>query len=892
MAHYIDEREQRRLNRERLIEEAERQRRIEQDIQTIQHQREEFLASRARGRETALMANVREESQLLDYEDPYMTLDEYYLGDNPDRETDSSKEYRGDIQKGYEMDRTPTSQSRDVDREIVSDRRGMYSGTATRERDTSQRILSQLDTKESSERFVKEKEGIGEAVVRERGRKSFHEMQIGQSRDNEQKQRLLEQNVSDNREVDSSCARRYNRNYTERQDGSYRTPEYKDESLLAGSKKEDMLNVLDREIEDLDRRLSLMNSDTRSLLESSTDKIRKAKEKWDGECTELRTMPINIRQGMKSELEEQWSKDKRREEIYRRGIFAEDGKRIGEKVSRIKPDFVEYDRELSLEGRYGKPFDLERTERPSLTRRKLEFDDTLKDRMEGNKNIIPELRVEGHKGIDIDLNPAPLERKYISDYKPYSEVGKPYYPYGYVRKREFTDQSLPEVRQTDTRDRAVIERRMRKEQMLKAQEEELRRKELELQKREHWIKRQEQMEFERETSDPYEELLNEKEQKMKLKLEELVKKEKQLSERELKLQHNRSGRILVPQKVETESTEKGMDVSKQEDVRKTGTDAKGIGVTKQEDDIKKETDAKVVIKEDSKHTETVTTISRKDIETQTEEPTEEGTQTATELKTSIQDKHFYFPKFSVFSGEEPKPKTESSFDEWKYEVNCIRRDDTYKETEVAQAIRKSLKGQAKKVLLPMGTSASVSTIMDRLEGVFGNVATGESVLQEFYTATQKSDESVTAWGLRLEEILQKAVDKGHVRLDEKNDMLKTKFWRCLRSDRLKTATRIHYETMSSFELLRKKVRAEEYEMKVSSGVQHQPTRAESKCEDREESTPKMNILLDRLSALEKQMKEMKAPRKFVFNKRNYNQNTQPKTTEKPTETNTTPKQLN
>lgn len=874
MAHYIDEREQRRLNRARLIEEAERKRRIEQDILTLQHQREQFLGNRARGRESALAANVREESQLLDYEDPHMTLDEYYLGDNPGRETDSAIEYRENIQKGYGMDQTHTSQQRDVDRGNVSDRHGMYGGSAARERDTSQRILSQLDTKERSERLVKEKEDIRETVVRERERKSLDEMQISQSRDGEQKHRLFKQNVSDNREVDSSCERGYNRNYTERESASQRIPEFKDESLLASSKKENMLNVLDREIEDLDRRLSLMNSGTRSLLKSTTDKIRNAKEKRDGECTDLRTMPLNIRQEKKIGIEGERSKDKRGEEIYHRVIFADEDKRIGEKGSTIKPEFVEYERVLSLDSGYGKPYGLERTERPSLTRRRLEFDDTPKYRMEGNKNIIPELPREGYKEIDIDLNPAPLERKYISGYKPYSEVGKPYYPYGYVCKREFTDQSLPEVRQTDTRNRDVIERRMRKEQMLRAQEEELRRKELELQEREDWIKRQEQMELERETSDPYEELLNEKEQKMKLKLEELKKKEKQLSERELKLKHNRSGRTLVPQNVEKESSVKEM------------------GVTKQGDDEKKEIAAKDETKMHSKQAETMTTIDRKDTETQTEEPTEEGTQTTTESKTSIQDKHFYFPKFSVFSGEEPKPKTESSFEEWKYEVNCIRRDDTYKDTEIAQAIRKSLKGQAKKVLLPMGTSATVSTIMDRLEGVFGNVATGESVLQEFYTATQKSDESVTAWGLRLEEILQKAVDKGHVRLDEKNDMLKTKFWRCLRSDRLKTATRIHYETMSSFELLRKKVRAEEYEMKVSSGVQHQPTRAETKSKEEEESTPKMSILLDRLSSLEKQMKEMKAPRRFVFNKRNYNQNTQPKATEKPTETNTTPKQLN
>ena len=41
----------------------------------------------------------------------------------------------------------------------------------------------------------------------------------------------------------------------------------------------------------------------------------------------------------------------------------------------------------------------------------------------------------------------------------------------------------------------------------------------------------------------------------------------------------------------------------------------------------------------------------------------------------------------------------------------------------------------------MGTTSSVQDILDRLESV-GNVAAGvESVMQEFYTATQKQDET-------------------------------------------------------------------------------------------------------------------------------------------------------
>ena len=89
-----------------------------------------------------------------------------------------------------------------------------------------------------------------------------------------------------------------------------------------------------------------------------------------------------------------------------------------------------------------------------------------------------------------------------------------------------------------------------------------------------------------------------------------------------------------------------------------------------------------------------------------------------------QDKPFYFPKFTVFSGEDPKPKKEASFEEWKYEVNCARKDKQYTESMIAQAIRKSLSGQAKRVILPLGTTATVEQMIEKLEGVFGNVATG------------------------------------------------------------------------------------------------------------------------------------------------------------------------
>ena len=53
------------------------------------------------------------------------------------------------------------------------------------------------------------------------------------------------------------------------------------------------------------------------------------------------------------------------------------------------------------------------------------------------------------------------------------------------------------------------------------------------------------------------------------------------------------------------------------------------------------------------------------------------------------------------------------------------------------------------ILKPKTTSKEIT---EKLESIFGNVATGENVLQEFYNATQKENESVTLWGIWLEEV--------------------------------------------------------------------------------------------------------------------------------------------
>ena len=86
-------------------------------------------------------------------------------------------------------------------------------------------------------------------------------------------------------------------------------------------------------------------------------------------------------------------------------------------------------------------------------------------------------------------------------------------------------------------------------------------------------------------------------------------------------------------------------------------------------------------------------------------------------------------------------------------------------------------------------------------------------MQEFYNAVQKDNESVTLWSIRLEEVYQTTKERGHGSDSQKDEMLKNKFWRGLRSTELKNATRVRFEKDNvGFEMLRTKVRAAEYEL--------------------------------------------------------------------------------
>ena len=372
-------------------------------------------------------------------------------------------------------------------------------------------------------------------------------------------------------------------------------------------------------------------------------------------------------------------------------------------------------------------------------------------------------------------------------------------------EKDIDYQRRKEIEQAAQKELIQILKRQEKE--MQEKEEKIRRMEKEMDEKERWLDSQEK------ERTPYIEELHEKNRQLDIRMAELQKRQRKVDEREAKLNAKSSDQARNRvKKIEPSESERQFTISNQCDKRYNKGGA----------EIEKGTDNTVRPKENH-----------------------------------IMDGSLNFPKFSPFSGDESKPKSEATYEEWKYEVKYTRKGGLYSDELIAQAVIKSLRGQAKRSVMHL-ESSDLDTILDRLEGAFGNVATGEAVLMEFYTAFQQPEESVNSWGIRLEEILQKAIDKGHVKEEEKDYRLRHKFWRSLRSERLKNATRVQFYSIENFEKLRSAVRAEENEMKLNANPQCQPMRTQNKeqKETSEEDT-KFNKIMKRLADMDSEIKELR-----------------------------------
>ncbi|KAH3749505.1 hypothetical protein DPMN_184003 [Dreissena polymorpha] len=232
------------------------------------------------------------------------------------------------------------------------------------------------------------------------------------------------------------------------------------------------------------------------------------------------------------------------------------------------------------------------------------------------------------------------------------------------------------------------------------------------------------------------------------------------------------------------------------------------------------------------------------------------------LKDKVQQKNDNYMIREVTTNDQIKLSTRiptlPSFDgknseEWKLEAVCMMRTGLYSDYAVSQAIRNSLKGDTRRILLTIKPSESAEELIAKMTENFGEVKSGERIVQDFYSAKQNETESCSAWGIRLEALFQQAVNKGEKEERKRDNKLKERFWRGLNSEQLKSATRVSYESNDSFEKLKRKTRLEEEE--------NNPVNATGNTLVNQQSTDDrlkvLDEMLERLKTIEAEMSNMK-----------------------------------
>ena len=88
------------------------------------------------------------------------------------------------------------------------------------------------------------------------------------------------------------------------------------------------------------------------------------------------------------------------------------------------------------------------------------------------------------------------------------------------------------------------------------------------------------------------------------------------------------------------------------------------------------------------------------------------------------------PKYGVFHEEPTQGKNEVQDNEWTFEVEESRK--TYGEALVRKALLHSLKGKVAHTIHYMGDNASMSAMLNKLNTVYGAVASYDVLMWKFY----------------------------------------------------------------------------------------------------------------------------------------------------------------
>lgn len=208
------------------------------------------------------------------------------------------------------------------------------------------------------------------------------------------------------------------------------------------------------------------------------------------------------------------------------------------------------------------------------------------------------------------------------------------------------------------------------------------------------------------------------------------------------------------------------------------------------------------------------------------------------------------PKLSYFSGG---PK-DTEYDIWRYEVQGLVTGHMCPEEQLMHSIRRSVKGEAARILMRMGHMISVKDVLAKFDACFGLVQEGQSILAAFYGCKQGEGEKVALFAARLEDLLGRAIQVGKVHPTMQNEMLVSAL-RAGITTNLKMLAGYKFEKYTNFDALLIELRRVEDEM-ASDARPCNVLSAASQSSAKEQKRDDMSKLTGMVNQMQKDVAEL------------------------------------
>ena len=111
------------------------------------------------------------------------------------------------------------------------------------------------------------------------------------------------------------------------------------------------------------------------------------------------------------------------------------------------------------------------------------------------------------------------------------------------------------------------------------------------------------------------------------------------------------------------------------------------------------------------------------------------------------------PGLPLFSGSEPTPCDEGTYEQWKFQVKGMR--SSCPESAVRSTLITLVRGEASKLVGFVGFNVPLSTILEAINKRFGKRSTADHLQQEFFQLQQEKGERIQHFASRLERAFRK-----------------------------------------------------------------------------------------------------------------------------------------